>query len=399
MYNLLIVDDEPLILSRFDALMPWEDYGIEAIYKAAGGVQALEILQSTQIDILITDIKMPGMDGLELIERIRKSNNPVSIIVLSGYNDFSLAKRALTWGIENYLLKPVEERELDGTLLSIVDKLDRKRAEDTRIREGTDLLRENIIFRLVSGSIEDTELIDRIAFLGMNFHGEYILAASVRFPNGPGDYAEMSRLASEVSDDVNLWCAPDPDGGLISLFCWSGDELDPCKCEQRLEERLALLTEGYVIRFGSIQRGWTQAHASWMDAAEPAVNKEVYPIVETVKDYVRSHIEDEMSLKTLAQKYHVNAAYLGQVFKKATGGIFSAYLARVRIERAKELLTETDCRISEIARMVGYTNNSYFSNQFKSLTGCYPMEYRRKGVEGTRETEKSDEFWNVRRKP
>lgn len=383
MYNLLIVDDEPLILSRFDALMPWEDYGIEAIYKASGGAQALEILQSTQIDILITDIKMPGMDGLELLERIRRMNNPVSVIVLSGYNDFALAKRALTWGIENYLLKPVEQRELDGTLLSIVDKLDRKRAEDTKIREGTDLLRENIIIRLVSGSIEDTELIDRIAFLGMNFHGEYILAASVKFPNDPGDYAEMSRLASKVSDDVNLWCAPDPDGGLIALFCWSGDELNPEECERRLTERLAAFAQGYVVRFGSLRRGWDQAHASWMDAVEPAADREIYPIVETVKDYVRAHIGDEMSLKTLAQRYHVNAAYLGQVFKKATGGIFSGYLANMRIERAKELLTETDLRISDIARMVGYANSSYFSNQFKSLTGCYPMEYRRKGVEKT----------------
>ena len=107
-----------------------------------------------------------------------------------------------------------------------------------------------------------------------------------------------------------------------------------------------------------------------------SLHAEENPVVAAVVEYVQKHYDEELSLKILAQKYKVNAAYLGQLFKHETGELFSAYLCRIRIENAKVLLRETSMKANEISERTGFTNTNYFSNTFKKMTGIYPSEYR-----------------------
>src|SRR5690349_16006765 len=107
MYRVLIVDDESFILDGLKVIIDWEEYGLEIAGQSSNGVKALELIKQSGFHILITDIKMPYMDGIELIKKIRQEEINIKIIILSGYDDFEYVREAAKHGIENYLLKPI----------------------------------------------------------------------------------------------------------------------------------------------------------------------------------------------------------------------------------------------------------------------------------------------------
>lgn len=120
----MIVDDEPIILQGLRSLIDWESLDIEIVAEASCGSDALDILLTQKVHILITDIKMSYMNGLELIKQIRERKLTTKIIVLSGYDDFTYIKEAVNYGIENYLLKPVSDTELLSTLQLTIEQLE-----------------------------------------------------------------------------------------------------------------------------------------------------------------------------------------------------------------------------------------------------------------------------------
>lgn len=112
MIKVMIVDDEPYIRQGLQVLIGWEELGFRTIEQAADGVEALEKLQATPVDLVIADIKMPRMDGIELAEQIAKQHAGTKIIFLSGYYEFEMAKAAIRCGVVDYILKPIKKAEL-----------------------------------------------------------------------------------------------------------------------------------------------------------------------------------------------------------------------------------------------------------------------------------------------
>lgn len=111
--KLLICDDEKPTLEFIESIIDWKALGITHISKALNGISALEIVKNSHPDILITDIIMPGMDGLELINYIRKENTCMQIIILSAFSEFEYAQKAIGYGVKGYLLKPLDEEKLE----------------------------------------------------------------------------------------------------------------------------------------------------------------------------------------------------------------------------------------------------------------------------------------------
>lgn len=135
MYKVLLVDDEPTIREGLRTLIPWDELGFEVIDTAANGQEALQKCEELQPELLIADIRMPGMTGLELIKTLRDMNNNMHVLILSGYADFEYAKQAILHRIDGYLLKPVDEDELTGYLVKLRDQLDKSA---TIVRESSD---------------------------------------------------------------------------------------------------------------------------------------------------------------------------------------------------------------------------------------------------------------------
>ncbi|TYQ16291.1 UNVERIFIED_CONTAM: two-component system response regulator YesN [Acetivibrio alkalicellulosi] len=124
MYKVLIADDEPLINKGLKYLINWKEYGLEIVYSAKDGMDAFYAIKKYGTDILITDIRMPVLDGLELIRKTQEISPHTRYIVLSGYDDFKYLKESIKLGIDNYILKPVDKGELISTLSSTINKME-----------------------------------------------------------------------------------------------------------------------------------------------------------------------------------------------------------------------------------------------------------------------------------
>ncbi|KFN10141.1 response regulator transcription factor [Paenibacillus macerans] len=155
MYQVMIVDDEPKLRTGLKTLIPWESLGYEVAAAAAGGNEALRLLQGNIPDLLIVDIRMPGMDGLQLIQEIRSLGFAPHFLILSGYADFEYARKALEFGADGYLLKPVNKEELTAKLQQLSRKLEQERREDW-LKNGT-LTKEWLVYSLLTGQLREGE--------------------------------------------------------------------------------------------------------------------------------------------------------------------------------------------------------------------------------------------------
>ncbi|AIS60413.1 response regulator transcription factor [Listeria ivanovii] len=165
MIKIVLVDDEPLIVKGLESIMPEFEQEIEVVGTAQNGAVALEKYGDQEVDVLLTDIQMPVMNGLELIDEWKKRQPSTKMVVLSGFEDFHYIKRGLSAGIENYLLKPLNEQELKETLIQI----EKKQVTDKVIpkEEAYYILRDNTIWRWLHLRINKEEWEERLALYDM----------------------------------------------------------------------------------------------------------------------------------------------------------------------------------------------------------------------------------------
>lgn len=129
MYRVFLADDEPWILISLKNLIDWGECGYLICGEATDGIKAWERILYTKPDLIISDIKMPGMDGIELIKRVREEKLPAEVAIISGYSDFEYARAGLKYGCTDYLIKPVDEEELITCLEKVKEKLDNLHGE------------------------------------------------------------------------------------------------------------------------------------------------------------------------------------------------------------------------------------------------------------------------------
>ena len=116
--KVLIIDDEPPVRESIKLLIPWDKYGVLQVREACNGEEALEMIERDKPQIVFTDIRMPVMDGIEVLKRLRERGERMKVIIISGYNDFEYVRSALKYGSFDYILKPIDEEEL----LSVFEK-------------------------------------------------------------------------------------------------------------------------------------------------------------------------------------------------------------------------------------------------------------------------------------
>lgn len=126
-YKVLLVDDEEEVRNAIEQRINWEELGFEVIGKAQNGVKAMEIAEKLQPDVVITDIKMPYMNGLELARNLKEENPGVRILILTGFDEFEYAKEAVHLEIEEYILKPINANELSECLKRLKNVLDKEK--------------------------------------------------------------------------------------------------------------------------------------------------------------------------------------------------------------------------------------------------------------------------------
>src|SRR5690349_6830083 len=145
MYQVLIVDDEPMIREGLCSLIPWHQYGFRVQGTAKNGKEALQLYQRLKPDVIIVDIRMPEMGGLELIHTIRETDSTIRFIILTGHADFAYAKEALVHRVDGYLLKPLDEEELIPLLKQIQVDLRQRNTLTELLEEDFQLKKDRFI--------------------------------------------------------------------------------------------------------------------------------------------------------------------------------------------------------------------------------------------------------------
>lgn len=400
MFKLLIVDDEPLIREGLDFCIRkrWEEEALQ-IYAAKDGEEAWEIIGKEHPDVLITDIRMTRMGGIELLGKIREEKMNVKAIALSGYDDFEYVRDMALLGIENYLLKPVNEEELISTIDSTLGKIVREKELKLKDELDANLIRENIINRWMYGSIGEKELIERSGFLGLDLEGEDYLPCAIRLLQTREERdAEVLQRMYELCRDILKECrecyfSRNHNGDVIAVFGGQDVEGKTAQFINSCMESIYRETgqKAYALLGSRVENYWDVAESFRyaitngvhidhvkVKAEEGMKEDEVTsPFSLLLAQYIMEHYQEDLSLKSLAVHFKGNAAYIGQVFKRDMHKSFSDYLKDVRIEKAKELLLKSEHSTKDIARRVGFANTTYFCTVFKNETGLSPDRYRK----------------------
>lgn len=152
MLRVVLADDENKVILLMQKLIDWESLGYEIVGTANDGLRALELVGEKQPHLLITDIRMPGYSGIELIRRAKELQPNLHFIVISGYRKFEYAQTALKYGVEDYLLKPIKQDELTGILLRLKEKLGEEATLEFRLKKSGERQQELLMESLAEAA-------------------------------------------------------------------------------------------------------------------------------------------------------------------------------------------------------------------------------------------------------
>jgi len=209
-YKVFFVEDEIITREGIRDNVDWHASGFEFCGEATDGEMALPLLRTAQPDVLITDIKMPFMDGLQLSRIVRERMPWVKIVILSGHDEFEYARQAINLGVTDYLLKPVTVQKLQKVLQKLTVQLDRERNEQANLKklqeqveENRAMLHERLLFKLVVGAISPTEAVEKGQTLGLDLVARNYLVMVLKFELGDRsdqyDYDEFQQVQLMVT--------------------------------------------------------------------------------------------------------------------------------------------------------------------------------------------------------
>lgn len=500
MYKVMLVDDEKLILQGILSILEWDKLDLKVVHLAENGLEALEKFKKEPVDVVITDINMPSLTGLELLKELKEINTKVKFIILSGYDDFSYAKTAIKYGVENYILKPINEEELEEALIEIRDKLYEYKKKEESIFD-----KNRVLMRFLEGNLSKEDLEEFEEILNISFNDKHYIASNILIKKK--EWKQVNDIINVIKDNttegyelifkfngdvilINSWSREESKEDIINYY-----EKINCKLKESIKEEIFIaigdtvdelekikesyfssneikkyvLTKGYgvciskedIIEIKEEARNFSKEIENLnklilekdtqmiQDYIENTFNDEklnpeniydlsikilllideiseefkygknhigdnlsnviielcnesdrenikifllsnIYeltkvmnlnnikysPVVQQIVNYVNSNYYEELSLKTLSQKYNINSSYLGQIFNKEIGYSFSEYMNKIKNMKAKELILTTNMKINDIAKEVGYFDTSYFYRKFKKYYGVSPSTLR-----------------------
>ncbi|MFF2089920.1 response regulator [Paenibacillus sp. NPDC058174] len=467
MYKVLIVDDESWVVESLKDLVDWGQYGFEVAGQAANGGEALIAIEALNPDVVFTDIRMPEMNGLELIRRGKTMGKAIRFVVVSGYAEFAYAQKALSYGAAAYCLKPFDEIEIGGVLAKLKESLDNARPvrEDMMqllldesggrneekllgmlaeqgilqwIEQGivpvvaiglSELpLPPGRVIKLITGTAKTAYLMSEEqakAMLGKDTASFPEDILGIGLGNRLTDWKAI-KGAIEEADIAAYQCFIAGKPGVYSLPETKDTELKSWMAEihaaigskdsgivQRNLDRIGALFEEGVLtirhafqvynltisflfdleRKETILYSYEQLvrlfknvnemmaelkslagqYVQQMSSHAPESKNQTFnPILQFVTENYRR----DLSLQELADQFFMNPSYISQLFKKEVGETFTAYVAKLRVAQACELLERSDSTVQDIADKIGYRDYFYFTRIFKKLTGQTPTQYR-----------------------
>ncbi len=500
MFRLIIADDEIRIREGFTRIVNWEELGFRVVGCYADGSQILEHLRREHADVVLTDIKMKQVGGLEVAREIHEHYPNTVCVLVSAHQEFDFAHAAIAAGVKEYLFKPTRIADIRRVFSNIAQELEHeselmeKRAEAHRkYEEMNQLWRSQFLYDLYMGALRRSDMANEqaghyypeyhkpgvlLCFLNYTASDQQeetrdVLRRLFQGSTGGLDYdpvnikssrlavmalfdaaqdgmetqfhEEMSDLAAQARETSGIQIEIDEFRRYDSLQAFIerprfGSEpgerktvLDDSIAQEffsrqrllfsyltsrsqdqasalvdeivtrlrpfpldiqhsvlidtaaRIQTRLADLQlvpytmPRYEMLFTAIEpeqmAAWLEnTIAHWMESI-PSTNTP-QQVISQIRNYVMDHFSDQLSLDVVAEQVFLSPVYVSRLFKQETGENFTDYITRVRIEKAKELLSHPEILVCDVGRRVGYPNPRYFYRVFKNMTGATPSSYR-----------------------
>jgi two-component system response regulator YesN len=397
MWKVMIADDEPKIRRGLRAAIERIRPDMKVVAQAEDGEEALALVREQRPDILMIDVRMPFLNGLELIEKICGEANDCIIIVVSGHDEFQYAQRALQLKVFEYLLKPVPEDQLSDVLARAAETLAAARRQRQylgwareQLERNLPLLRERFLRDWVEGRLSPVEINEQAPFLGVQVTGPVAMAvihivdrAVATAPSEERErrlalFAIRSVVEEAMAEFTPLAVFGDDRDDIVVLCGAAGGKTwieAPARIEQRVVPDLCQALVVVQALVPEALQGVPEAYETL--SAEVAERGSHRALVVLAQRYIDGHYDEPgLSLEEVASSARISPGYLSRLLKLETGFSFVEYLTRVRINRALEMMRDPAVKVYEAAEAVGYQSQHYFSRAFKRVFGRPPVEYR-----------------------
>ena len=410
MTKVFLADDEIVIREGIRVSFPWSETDYQLVGEAPDGEIALSMIRDTRPDILITDIRMPFMDGLELCRLVRRQMPWIGIIILSGYDEFEYARQAIQLGVKEYMLKPITAQELRQVLDRVsaqiqAEQEDRGRGGFRRSADSASLfVKEKLLSTLYSedaAANDAMNVVSQLRAMGVLLTANRYVVVDAAFHPAELGLNALRELA-ESSGGIAHVTASRTGGRVLILGDSDGDaeerayafansavtEMERCGCKNiqvsigetvsSPDAVLSSMKSAAHIRhaLGDAPRD-TSLIVGVRDFGDASDAGSTHTVVSRAKLYMIEHFSDSgLMLADVAGAAGMSESRFSTVFAQESGKTFTEYLTSLRLSRAKDLLAGTDKKNAQIALDVGYNDVHYFSYLFKKNLGLTPGEYR-----------------------
>lgn len=351
MYRLIIADDEPMIRAGLYYRNDWNAMGFQVVALLEDGSDVMDFLEKERADVLLTDIRMYQMTGLEAAELIREKYPWMKVVLLSGYREFEYAREAMRQHVYEYLLKPIDYENLKSVFERIRKEFDESEHEKRLLNSFGEEEYEKVLnmTRAVAGSV-----------MGEGEETWMVYARLKPFMREmPGKVREIliKRLLEQLQTRLT---ARDPE--LAEVFALKLRTLDLTKESEDEHPLICLLSQ---LNDALVSR-------SLVTMEKPAVDDSIAKAC----NYISNHLGDDITYRDVAEFVHLSPRHFIRRFRSEMNETFKDYLIRVRMEGAMRLMDEEGMDAAHVAGAVGYHDEKYFGQLFKKHVGCTLREYQ-----------------------
>jgi two-component system, response regulator YesN len=356
-YRVVIIDDEPWTREVLRSLGEWERLGLTVVGEAADGESGLALIRLLRPDIVLTDIKMPLMSGIELVEALRREDARARVIMVSGYDDFSYVRSAMRMDATDYLLKPVKATELNAQLQKCIDQLAPAQ---------------------LGAAAQDVS-----GFMDAPWTKPYLsLRASLQTQLTAGDVGALSASFSKIESVID----PPPSRALLIALYYDLVgilERHAVAAGYRIGEVVA---DGGIVFSGDTSLGEVlhRVQAQYAEALEhlqSLIRSRRSLNIAQVESYAQVHAAQGVTLEQTARQFFVSPEYLSKAFKAQVGQGFTEYVTSLRMQKARELLA-SGAAPKDLHAALGFSEQANFYRVFKRFFGVTPGEMQKKFKNG-----------------
>ncbi len=370
MYKILLVDDDQNIVDGLRSIIKKNFGDTFAISSACDGSDALKLLTEEYYHVIVSDIRMPKLDGISLLELISKNQIPSVMIMLSGYDDYTYIRSALRLGAYDYLLKPVNIQNFVSMLRLLIPRL-----KDSSVKLQAEEI--NTVHQTPQGDYFD--LPAKEPYYTKEDLGKELehLSAGFLSMDEEGTNDKIQEIFSHLSQEV---MTKEQFKQALSAFLYTlmqkNTALIPIIASYKLSNNDLAAQIKSQPHVSQLKQKMEQILLIYMEQLKKQQEKKEEYVVKKAQVYMEKHFSEQLLLSDIAAQFHLHPNYFSSLFKKQLDMTVRDYILQLRMKKAKELMKDPSLKLLDIALAVGYEDAAHFNRAFKNVTGISPSKYR-----------------------